>query len=784
MTYKLVLFFFFISFLMSSQVKVSVNYSDVPLSEVLLDLESKFNVKFAYNANSIGQQSISLIAQESLLEDILIDIESISDISFTKETKRYYTVKKIKDKSLTDTQRLQRVVVKKYIASGISVNNNDTSIQLSPKRIEVLPGLIEPDVLQTIQLLPGIQSPTETASGLFIRGGTPDQNLILWDGIKMYNSGHFFGTISALNPYITEDIKLYKNGTNAKYGNRISGVIDIASDSDLTSKFSGGAGFNMTHGDANVKIPINEKVGIMLAARRSIADIVDTETFKNLSKRVFQETKISEGNKVFEDDNVTTTMDLFYFNDATLKAIINPNENNSIVFSNIITKNKLDYGFLIEEYDEASQDQLDIRNEGSSLAWNRKYNNSFSHDINAYYSNYNLEYQGTNSITNEFNDRLYKQNKVTDAGISFNANYVLDSISKLGFGYQYASNNVKYELSFEDSESPEDNYFEMRDKTNNSHAIYADYKYTIRDKWLVNIGGRTNYFSSVRRFFLEPRVQLEMYMSPAFKIKTSVENLHQSVSQVIEFNTQEFGLENQIWVISDTEETPVLNSLQITSGVVFNKNNWYLDIEGYYKKINGLTSFTLGFDNIDDFFSKGKSKIFGLDVLLKKKINSYNTLFSYSFMDNDFTFNSLNDGDPFSGNSDITHHVIWSHSYDWKNFKMSLGWNFRTGIPYTRANGLIETNEGPEIDFEATNGARLPNYHKLDFSVIYGFNFTKNSTWRGKVGLSFLNIYNQKNVLSRKYEIRQSAEDDSFVLREINKNALGFTPNLLLHVNF
>ncbi|GAA4305991.1 TonB-dependent receptor plug domain-containing protein [Aestuariibaculum suncheonense] len=784
MKYKLTFFFLLISFSVLSQQKASVSYSNVPIAQVFMDLESKFNVKFSYNAKLIGEQVINLNAEEVTLEALLFDIEALIDITFTKETERYYTVQKIKNRSLTDTQHLDQVVVKEYITTGISENSDDTSIILSPEKLGILPGLTEPDVLQSIQLLPGVQSHTETASGLFIRGGTPDQNLVLWDGIKMYNSGHFFGTISALNPYITQDIKLYKNGTKARYGNRISGVIDITSDDDIPENITGSSGFNMTHTDANLKIPLSKKAAVMISGRRSFADIFNTETFRNLSKRVFQETKISEGNKVFEDDEVTTTKDLFYFNDFTVKFIVKPNAYNTFLVSNLFTKNKLDYGFLIEAYDEASQDQLDIKNQGTSFKWNHKYNARFSHEFSAYYSNYDFEYTGTNSITDEFNDLLNKQNGVEDLGFAFDGNYELNAMSSVGFGFQFSSNHVKYALRFEDSESPEDNYNESNIKTNNNHAVYGDYKYHVLDKWLFNFGLRANYFSVVDRLFFEPRFQLETRLLPHLKFKSSVENLHQSVSQVIEFNTQEFGLENQIWVLSDGEDIPVLKSFQITSGFVFDKSGWQLDVEGYYKNIDGLTSFTLGFDNIDNFFSKGKSKVLGLDVLVKKKIHNYRTWLSYSLMDNDFTFNTINEGRSFSGNADITHHLNWSHTYEWKHFEVSLGWNIRTGIPYTKANGLLDTPDGPVIDFEDTNGARLPKYHKLDISATYTFNFSENGRWKGKLGASVLNVYNQRNVLSRKYEIRQSAEDDSFVLREINKNALGITPNLLFRIDF
>jgi hypothetical protein len=629
-----------------------------------------------------------------------------------------------------------------------------------------------------------VQSPTETAAGIYIRGGTPDQNLVLWDGIKIYHSGHFFGTISAFNPYITEDIKLYKSGTKARYGNRISGVIDITSDHDIPEKIEGGFGSNMTHADVYLRAPIDKSSAVIVSARRSINDVFNTETFRNLEKKVFQDTKISDGNKVFEDDEVTNTMDLFYFTDFTLKAISNLNDKNKITISSLFTKNKLDYGFLIEQYDEASQDQLDIENQGTSITWDHDYSETLSHTLSSYLSKFDLSYTGSNSITDEFNDQLSKDNTIDDFGIAYDLDWDLNQTSAVGFGYQFSSSKVKYALIFEDSESPEDNFDQSNIKTNNIQALYADYKFRIKDKWFVNLGLRANYFSVLDKFFAEPRLQIEAKISPVFKFKASGESLHQAVSQVVEFNTKSFGLENQIWVISDGSSVPILKSIQLTSGFVFNKNGWDIDLEGYYKKVKGLTSFTLGFENVDDFFSRGKSNVLGLELLVKKKIQNYRTWLSYSFIDNDFTFNNINNGDSFSGNSDITHQLTWSHTYEWKRIDISLGWNLRTGIPYTKAIGIMDTPNGSVIEFDETNGDRLSNYHRLDISATYKFNISNNKKWNGKLGFSLLNIYNQKNVLSRTYEKRQSNTDTGEVLREISKISLGITPNLVLRIDF
>lgn len=171
-------------------------------------------------------------------------------------------------------------------------------------------------------------------------------------------------------------------------------------------------------------------------------------------------------------------------------------------------------------------------------------------------------------------------------------------------------------------------------------------------------------------------------------------------------------------------------------------------------------------------------------MLLKKKINNYRTWIGYSFVDNKFEFDDINAGNTFPGNFDITHQLIWSHSYEWQNFNISLGWSLRTGTPLTKAVGIIEAGNDAFIDFAEFNGERLPSYHKLDISATYKFNISKNEKWKGKIGLAILNIYDQENVLSREYQIRRDPKDGSNVLREIDNSSLGITPNFVFRIDF
>jgi len=207
MKFRLVAFLLLLYFTSFSQELITITYDEKPLTEVLKDIEKKYNVKFSFNTELIESQKFSLSLTKVSLDNLLQSITEQIPLEFNKVTDRYYTITKNKNNSFYNIQELERVFIKEYPTIGVK-KNRDGSISVSPDELAILPGLIEPDVLQSLQILPGVQSPDETASGLYIRGATPDQNLVLWDGIKMYYSGHFFGILSAFNPYVTDKVKL------------------------------------------------------------------------------------------------------------------------------------------------------------------------------------------------------------------------------------------------------------------------------------------------------------------------------------------------------------------------------------------------------------------------------------------------------------------------------------------------------------------------------------------------------------------------------------------------
>nr|WP_299032771.1 TonB-dependent receptor [uncultured Tenacibaculum sp.] len=790
MKIKLSILFICLAMSIFSQEKIDISFIETPLLDVLKQTEANFGVKFSYNAEILQKDIISFSKKNCELVYLLGEIEHQTSFFFQKINDRYYYITTKTALNKENYTLLNEILVTNYITSGINKKKSG-AISILPKQLGVLPGLTEPDVLESLKIIPGVQSPDETAAGIYIRGGTPNQNLVLWDGIKTYYLGHFFGMISAFNPYTTKEVVLSKSGTNARYGNRVSGVIDIKTSDEIPDKITGSFGLNMTHADAFIDIPLSKQTALSFSARSSYSNILKTFTFNKLSTRVFQTYNNNQENNII-DKNIKFSRDnQFNFSDYTAKFITNPSEKESLTFSFLHTKNKMYNDFTVPDYKDKYNDQINIKNTGMSLNWKKETNETVTHNLKGYFSTFTLDYSANYSyFENYLEEFSSKKNILNDVGLSYNLNYSLNTKTDILLGYDYTYTDAEYDLKYSYSLQGVNQFNSQQDEqsSNDTHSIFGEYLYDSY-YWNINTGVRFNYFSKINKFVLEPRLYLEKKLSPAFSFKTSFEQKHQTLSQIIEFQTSSLGfdLENQIWAQVNNDDIPLQKSLQVSTGIIFNKDNWKIDIEPYYKKVTGMTSLTSGYNDQTNDFSDGIGKIYGIDILINKKINNYRTWVNYSYTKNRFKFLDL-ENKYFPANHDITNYFSWSHAYTLNAYEFSLGWIYRTGNPYTALRDFYVTDNGfpvVDIDTDNINALRLPNYHRLDASMTYTFNFSEK--WKGKLGVSVLNIYNQKNILSRTYNAIPTINSDNeleYQLEQVDKVSLGITPNLVFRVSF
>ncbi len=708
---------------------------------------------------------------------------------------------------------LEEVLISQYIQTTEFNRGKDGNFSFDPNKIGALPNLAEPDILESLKVLPGIQSVSESATKLLIRGGNPDENAVFWDGIRMYDDGHLFGTLSSYNPYIVKEVKLYRGGTHPKYGNLTAGVIEITSANQVPEKISGSIGTSLNIADANIQAPISKKIGLFVSARRTYLDVFDTGVLRKYQERVFQNNTIVEESKLDLSQIRNNNTD-FNFSDYTFKTIYAIQPKNQLELSFIHSFDKATYRNEIFEPVETSipdveeiRNIADIeavikkRNYGIGFNWNNAISKKFSYKLNTYYSNYeelseedNLNEVTVNNVVLGFINKL--SNQISDIGIFFETKWKILKDLELHTGYDFSG----IQISTEQAQSS----IQILDETpvfstgfserfNDSHAFFYNLKFKFFNSFSGDIGARHSKFSNAtdQNWSIEPRLALRYKWSNYFRTRVTFEEKNQVLSQI---NTtyDEIELSRNLWSINKQPLgfLPKRNSQQISLGFVYARNDFAIDFDVYQREVQNLPSFVEGLSELINPATTGKSSALGLDILAKKKFSNYNLILGYSWLQQDFTFPENNNAQLFNGSFDIKHSFSITQSFAFNQLEFALSWRYQSGIPFSNNVALKNlTNPNGEIIVTDFNNDRLNDFHKLDMNISYFFKPFKNDKIKIKAIASALNVYNRKNEIGVLYKPILVKENIDTGVREFELNnsaiqSLGFTPNIALRMMF
>ena len=662
--------------------------------------------------------------------------------------------------------KLQEIIISNFITKGINVSS-DGSFIIDTKSLGILPGLTDPDVLQTIKALPGIQSINETVSDINVRGGTNDQNLIFWDGIKMYQSGHFFGLISAFNPYMTEEVILIKNGTTSALSDGVSSTIDIRTDNIVCEKFSGGAGINMLNADLFLKISITNKLSLHLSGRRSISGLVKTPTYQAYFDRVFRNTDVTNPSDPAVDSLVDSN-EQFNFYDLSAKILYDISPKDKLRISFLKVFNTIDYkeSAQVNNELETRTSGLNQGSLGSGLMYRRNWSDKLVSTFQLYYSDYELEATNFDVLNDQ---RLIQENRVVDTGLKLDTRITLSNTLDLFAGYQFYETGVS---NLVDINNPV--YRRLIKKVLRNHAFFAEGNYSsISRNTNLRFGLRANYFEKFKKFKFEPRFALTQNFNKNFYVELLGEMKSQTTTQIIDLQNDFLGVEKRRWVLANDDDIPIVESKQVSIGFRYQPGNLLISLEGYLKEVNGITSSSQGFQNQFQYMrTSGSYDVGGIDFLINQHFGDFNSWLSYSYAENSYDF-PLFSPSIFPNNLDIRHSLTFGSSLQIKDFQVSAGVNWRTGKPFT----LPEDISDGEIIYEEPNRSRLDDYLRVDLSAKYSFQISKRV--RGEFGASIWNLLDHKNVVNTYFQL-----DNNNNLETIQQYALGFTPNFMFRVSF
>ena len=792
------------------EIKIIPPNASLPLDEKLNDLRKKTNLIFENINNKFINIShkveIELIcgyvfSKNNNLPQEGVNIRSSNGSITVTDIKGYFELPKEKSTeitvshigfnsqkiSITDSQnknclkiflelevlKLDNVMTNHFLASGISKTIGGTFI-IKPKKLGILPGLIEPDVLQTMLQIPGIYSADESLSSINVRGGTHDQNLFLWNGIKMYQTGHFFGLISAFNPNLAQTIAISKNGTSAFYGESVSSVVDISSDPNKYEKAQFSAGINMINLDVYSKFNINKKGFLEIAARKSITDLIETPTYKKYYNKAFQNTTITNFSNYQSVDY--NSEEKFKFYDITLKYAQKIGQKDQLLLDLITINDQLDIdqSATINNVSKSENNLLYQKNHGANLAWKRNWNVKNTSKINVFASSYELDAE-KNKI--EDNQIVKQENSVFEDGFKLENNHIISPKFTINDGYQYDEIGT---TNLDKVSNPI--FYRQIKEVLRTHALIAEVKYndTLSNIFL-KAGMRINYIEQFKKTLFEPRFQFNYSISPSLSVEVLGEFKSQNCYQIIDRQQDYFGIEKRRWILSNNATIPIQRSKQASISFSYTKNNWLFTIDNYYKKVIGINSSTQGFQNQLEFSNLiGAYEVYGIETLLQKKINHFITWLSYAYNDNNYTFPSVNETE-FSNNFELKHVVSWAGTYEVKNLKIALGSKWYSGRPETTPSNLEVNNSNPlkpTIDYNSPNNKNLEDFFQVNFSTTYKWETLDKTQY--KLGLSVINVFNKHNEISEYCRINPTTNS----IEEVKTYSLERTPNLSFRIIF
>ncbi|KAA3620313.1 MAG: TonB-dependent receptor [Flavobacterium sp.] len=674
-----------------------------------------------------------------------------------------------------EVSTLQTVFIKNFLVKGLS-KNMDGSFGINTSEFGLLPGQVENDILFVTQALPGIQSVNETISNINVRGGTHDENLILWNDIKSYQSGHFFGLISAFNPDITQEVKVYKNGTPIRYGDGISSVIAMKSRDELSEGFHGGAGLNLINGSAFAYLPVSDKAAIQVSGRSSFNALWESPVYQTYSEKVFQDTEISNTDPAESGLQIAAEED-FSFYDLSTRFLWDMNDKDKLRVNFLAMNNTLTFNETILETERSKNSELDLKSILGGLSWERAWNDTFSTRVLTYVTTYYLRALNRDLLTTQ---EVFQENDVLETGIKLDTNLELSNNFMASGGYQFVETGITNE-----QEVNLPRFVDFKKSVLRTHAAFAGLTFTSNDNHTrLNGGVRFNYFTKFDKLLIEPRIALHQKLVGGLSLEAQGEFKSQATTQRIDFDSDFLGVEKRRWVLADEENIPVVTSKQASLGLLYEVDGWLLNAEGFYKEVEGISSGNQGFQNQFQFVrSSGSYLANGAEFVVNKEEKNYSIWLSYAFLNNTYEFNSFQPTS-FPHNLDVTHTATFAGSLIFDRLKVASGINYHSGKPYTiplTEDAIITDGINETIAYSSPNAERLTDYYRLDLSAEYNWEISQNID--AKINLAVLNVLDTRNTLNIRYVITQDTNGESSI-NEVRTTSLGISPNFSLQLLF
>jgi Outer membrane receptor proteins, mostly Fe transport len=765
----LILLFFIVSLQLSAQhYTISGYITDEENGEPLIS-SSIFETGLAKGTvtNNFGYYSLTLPAGQISLK--------YSYVGYRTSVQTFY----LQSDTVLNIRLLQNAVLQEVTVTGdlskMGVKSSQMSaVEIPVSQIKNIPTLFgENDLIKALQLLPGIQSGTEGSAGLYVRGGGPDENLLLLDGVPIYNVNHMFGFFSVFNSDAIKNVTLYKGSFPARFGGRLSSVVDVRMKDGDDRKIHGTASIGLIASKIQLEGPIiQEKTTFNISLRRTYLDILAKPIIKELG-----------------DDGTSAG---YYFYDVNTKLTHKISDKNKLYLSVYIGDdaiyNKIDNGstygnnFMTKDY---SRLDWNWGNAIAALRWSRILNNKLFLNTTATFTRYRSNLSNVyERLTSDFSEQEHRQTAdesrmnyrsgiqdwTLKADFDFTPNVYNDVKFGIGYVYHTFSPDVK-SIKIADSQQFEQNIDTIMGSPKvyaHETSAYIEDNVSIGKRLKANLGMHFSMFHVQNKYYtsLQPRIGLRLLLKDNLSVKAGYSTMNQYIHML---SSNAINLPTDLWVPSTGSIQP-MKSRQYAVGVFYSIDNIAdFSVEGYYKTMDNLLEYKDGasFTGVSTEWEKkvsmGRGVAYGIEFLAQRSFGNTTGWVGYTWSKSERIFNKpgniVNNGKAFPSKYDRRHDVSLTAAHRFsEKIDISASWVFATGNAATFAlhryapadspasfpaypNYSYYTESIPHV--EGRNNFRYGNYHRLDLGV----NFHK-KTKRGNLrtwNISIFNVYSRMN---------------------------------------
>lgn len=684
---------------------------------------------------------------------------------------------------------LAEVIISGDKGEKISENNQMSIISLPVRQIQKIPGLLgEKDVFKALQLMPGVQKGSEGNSGLYVRGGGPDQNLIILDDAPVYNANHLFGFFSIFNGDALKSVELIKGGFPARFGGRLSSVVEMTMKDGNKQKFSGEAGIGIISSRIVLEGPLKKKVSsFIVSGRRTYIDAL-TRPFMNESER---------GG--------------YYFYDLNAKVNYDFGPRNRLFVSGYFGRDKFN---VVTRYrqDEKQEGGLYWQNSTATLRWNHVFGSKIFANTSFIYSRYNLKIYNYVEDDQESYSLEYLSG-IRDFTLKYDLEYNVSPYYNFRIGTSLVNHRFAPSAVVEKDKSA---LVYVNKKTlyeSFEGGLYLENKLILGQNLKANAGIRLSNFIADTKFYyaLEPRIVMNYKLPKSFSLKAGYAEMNQYIHLL---SNTGIGLPTDLWVPS-TDRVKPQHSKQVSAGIAKDiaSSDITITLEGYYKKSERILGYKPGasFMALDDpteaqnftwedNVTAGSGKSYGVELLAHRKTGRLSGWVGYTLSWTKLKFDELNEGKEFWARYDRRHDISVVAIYNIKeSITFSATWVYGTGNaislplgeypatthqPYLDAfimagNPILYNYYNTVTDYGEMNSYRIKPYHRMDFAFQFHKKRTKyERTWE----IGVYNAYNRKNPFF--YFIDEFYEDQTVTSKLKQVSIFPIIPSVTYSIKF